>query len=183
MIDFDGIREDILHLGHKTPLYFNPKELIFSKEFRGYCRENKCGYYGTNWMCPPGIGDIDELKKRALNFNHGIVFQTIKDVEDTKDEKIVIEIRDEHNRSIRSLSTLLKGKYKIDDLLSMGAGPCSICSECSYKHGKECINKGEAISSPEAFGIDVGKLLESVGLSLVFDDKRIRLVGLILFNS
>lgn len=182
MIDFDGIRENIIIFGHKNPLYFNPKELIFSNEFREYCRENRCGYYGTNWMCPPGIGEIDDLKKRALSFQYGIVFQTVKDVEDAKDEKIVIGIRDEHNRSIRDLATLLKQKYNIYDQLPMGAGPCSICKECSYKYGRECINKKEAISSAEAFGIDVGKLLESVGLSLIFEDKKISLVGLILFN-
>lgn len=182
MVDIEGIREDIIIFGHKNPLYFNPKELVFSNEFRKYCRENRCGYYGTNWMCPPGIGEIEDLKKRTSSFKHGIVFQTIKDVEDVKDEKAVIEIREKHNRSIRSLAALLRAKYKIEDILSMGAGPCIICNECTYKHGKECINKKEAISSPEAYGIDVGKLLESVGLSLVFEDKRISLVGLILFN-
>lgn len=178
----EKITKDILNFGAKYAKSFKVDELEFSNRFRDYCKDNLCGHYGTNWMCPPGVGEIDKLKCDLMKFTKGVVYQTIHPVKNIKDRKETDRIRDTHNQFTRSLSKHLKNKYNTKDIFPMGAGPCVICKNCSYIKGEECIYPEEAISSAEAYGIDLGAILKSCGLKFNYSEDTLAYVGIILFH-
>lgn len=178
----DVIVKNILNFGAKYAKVFKTEDLEFSSKFRDYCKDNLCGHYGTNWMCPPGVGEIEDLKENIMKFKNGVVYQTIHPVRNIKDTKETDKIRDTHNHFTRMLNKHLRDKYKTNDMLPMGAGPCVICKNCSYIKGEKCLFPEEAISSAEAYGIDLGALLKSCGLQFNYSADTLAYVGIILFN-
>ncbi|MEW9097288.1 MAG: DUF2284 domain-containing protein [Clostridiaceae bacterium] len=179
-LNLEIIIEDILNFGAKYAKTFNTEELEFSNKFREYCEENRCGNYGTNWMCPPGVGDIEKLKLEVMRFGKGIVYQTVYPVKNIKDRNETDKIRDMHNDFTRRLNEHLRDKYKISNILPMGAGPCKICPSCAYLKEEKCYFPQKAISSAEAYGINLGTLLTSCGLKFNYSDDSLAYVGIFL---
>ena len=40
-------------------------QIVTSATFRDICATNACGIYGKCWMCPPDVGDIEELMAKV----------------------------------------------------------------------------------------------------------------------
>ncbi|WMJ79295.1 DUF2284 domain-containing protein [Clostridium sp. MB40-C1] len=181
----EGINQDIIaHIISFGAAYaeeFEPSKLKFSDEIREYCKENLCCSYDTNWMCPPAIGNIQELKKEVIKFENGIVFQTVEIINGKYDKKGMIKGRDLHNDFLKKVVGFIKEKYKLQHILPMGAGPCKICTKCAYLDGKKCRHPEKAVSSAEAYGIDLGQLLDSCDLKYNYSNNSIAYVGMILW--
>ena len=51
----------------ELPLYIydfiDPAELEFSERIRWIC-ESECPMYGKSWACPPGVGTVEQCKKK-----------------------------------------------------------------------------------------------------------------------
>jgi len=62
----------------------------------------------------------------------------------------------------------------------LSAGACSVCETCTYPAGKPCRFPNQAISSLEAYGIDVANLIARSGLSYMNGPNTVSYVGLIL---
>ena len=60
-------------------------EITFNEDFRKLCEQNSCGSYNKNWMCPPAVGPIHDLKERALGFKQGLLFQTVHPIASSLD--------------------------------------------------------------------------------------------------
>lgn len=181
-LNCENIVSDILNAGASYARCFSPENLVFSSKFRKYCEENLCGHYGTNWMCPPAVGPIEELKEKVMEFKNGIVFQNVTEVRDMKDKEGIAKARDINNDFLRKISKYIKEKYNID-IFPMGAGQCEICSRCAYLDGEKCKHPEMALPSAEAYGIDLGELLKSCGLKFSYSDHSVAYVSLILFNN
>jgi len=89
---------------------------------------------------------------------------------------------DDFSRLIQSIQDSIPEEKGLSDYLLLGAGACAVCAECSYPEGEECRFPDKAISSVEAHGIDVKKLLEANGLSYVNGVNTVSYVGLLLYN-
>lgn len=178
----EQILKDILNLGADYAKIFNPKDLIFSETIRGYCEENKCGCYGTNWMCPPGVGPISECKKEILEFENGVVFQTLTKIKGKDDMEGMLKGRDINNNFLKKVSNFIREKYKMNKFMPMGAGHCEICKRCAYLDNQPCRHPDKAISSAEAYGVDLGKLLISTGLKFNYSDDTIAYVSLVMWK-
>ena len=52
----------------ELPLYIyawiDPKTLEFSERVRWIC-QHECSMYGKSWACPPGVGTVEECKKKV----------------------------------------------------------------------------------------------------------------------
>jgi hypothetical protein len=59
----------------------------FHEDFRKACEQNVCRKYDTNWMGPPAVGPISELKKRVLRYAQGMLFQTVHTIASNFDMK------------------------------------------------------------------------------------------------
>ena len=60
-------------------------QIITSAEFREACRKNLCGVWGKCWMCPPDVGDIEELMAELRTYEHALWYQSIGELEDSFD--------------------------------------------------------------------------------------------------
>ena len=155
----------------------------FHEDFRKACEKNVCGKYDTNWMGPPAVGPISELMKRAACYRHGLLFQTVHRVASSFDMKGMIEKAGVHERIFRDLLENIREKYPMEDFLPLSAGCCTICERCGYRDSEPCRHPDQAVSSVEAYGMNVIALEKSAGLPYYSGKNTVTYVGLIFFNK
>jgi predicted metal-binding protein len=157
-------------------------QVQFHEDFRKACEKNFCGKYDTNWMGPPAIGSIEKLIKRAAQYQKGLLFQTVHPIAGNFDMKGMLAGAKAHEAIFRTLLGKLRDLFPQENILPLNAGCCSLCERCGYPDGKPCRNPGEAVSSVEAYGINVIALQKSAGLPYYHGKNNVCYVGLILFN-
>lgn len=180
---FDQMIDDSLNLNIANVAIVPVSKAEFSTEVRKMCEMNKCGHYNTNWMCPPAVGSIDELKIKANKYKQGLLFQTIHLVNNLSDRKSIMNAFSSHYKVLIEVLDMLKNKYNLNDLLPLNAGSCFICDKCSYIDGEKCRYPDKAFPSIEAYGIDVIKLLEICNIPYNNGENTVSFVGYILFNE
>ena len=67
------------------------KKINFSDEVRKMCAANSCGKYGTNWMCPPGVGEVSVLKDKCIQYQNALLFNYVTHIEDSFDFEGMME--------------------------------------------------------------------------------------------
>jgi predicted metal-binding protein len=154
----------------------------FHEDFRKACEKNFCRKYDTNWMGPPAIGPIRELEQRARRFRKGLLFQSVHAVKSNFDMKGMIEAAKEHEKVFRRLLAGIKSAYPSEEILPLNAGCCSVCEKCAYLDQEPCRFPDQAVSSVEAYGMNVIALEKSAGLPYYNGKNSVTYVGLILFD-
>ena len=175
--------EECLKLSATHVVAISTKSIRIAPEFRAPCEMNQCGHYDKNWTCPPGIGSLEECEKKVRRFSNGVLFQKVYGLEGSFDIEGMEKAHDDFFRLIRSIQDSIPEEIKFSDHTILGAGACAVCAECSYPEGEECRFPDKAVSSVEAHGIDVKKLLEANGLSYVNGANTVSYVGLLLYNE
>ena len=153
-------------------------EINFSKQVREACECNYCGKYAKNWACPPGVGEIAELKKRYTAFETVFVFTTKHDLEDDYDFDGMMEGRKEHGKILDYVREELDRsglKYA-----ALCPGACDICEKCTYPDAP-CRFPLKMIPSVEACGIDVTDLARSGGINYKNGEKTVTYFSCIFF--
>ena len=157
-------------------------EVVFSEAFRAACEANQCGKYGTNWSCPPGVGDPAALIERARRFQEGLVIQTVWPLEDMFDFDGMMAGGEKHNalfrRAVERVTPLLGGR----EALALSAGACTVCGTCTYPSGQPCRLPEQAMASLESYGIDVAQLIARSGLRYNNGPDTVSYVGLMLMG-
>jgi predicted metal-binding protein len=154
---------------------------MFRREFRDACKQNTCGKYGTTWMCPPDVGDIDKLIARARTYRRAFIFQSVGSLEDSFDIEGMQEAAKRHNALLQSLFSRIPPH--MDNFLKLGAGACMVCDgPCAKSSGRPCRFPEKAIPSMEAYGVAVSELAESCGLKYTNGANTITYFGAILYN-
>lgn len=155
--------------------------ITFSSEFRDACKQNMCGKYNRNWMCPPAVGEINYMMDEAKQYDKAVVFQTIFDLEDSYDFEGMTEAKKTHDSLI--LETIKYLKQLDSSALIMGAGSCTVCAECAMLSGESCKFPGLAFSSLEAYGIAVSELAKACRLNYINGVNTVTYFGLVLFKN
>jgi predicted metal-binding protein len=156
----------------------------FHEDVRKACEKNVCRKYDTNWMGPPAIGPVSELSKRAQAYRHGLIFQTIHRFNSSVEyAKGMFTAAGIHEKVFRQLLTKIGEAYPSEEILPLNVGCCNICEKCAYLDRQPCRNPDQAVSSVEAYGINVMALQKSSGLPYNNGKNSVTYVGLILFNS
>ncbi len=158
-------------------------EIVFSEEFRSSCESNQCGKYGTNWSCPPGVGEPAALIEQARGFQNGLVIQTVWPIEDMFDFDGMMAGGEKHNALFRRVAARVDPLLPSGEKLALSAGACAVCEVCTYPAGQPCRLPKQAMSSLESYGIDVARLIESAGLSYHNGPNTVSYVGVILFGA
>ena len=159
-------------------------QIRFVPEFRKACEQDTCRKYGTNWMCPPGVGPFDALKARALEFKQGLFFQTVHKVASSFDLKGMVAARKLHVPVFREILDYFRGRPEFTRLLPLDAEGCDLCPRCTYLDDQApCRFPEEAAPPVESFGIDVINLEKATGLPYYLGPGTIIYVGLILFEA
>lgn len=174
--------EAALSMGATRAAVIDPADIDINEEIRAICSSNGCGQYGTNWGCPPGVGELDALRTRVRSYRKGLLFQCVSQLEDSFDFEGMAEAGARHARTVADLAARCRGEFGMSPVLPLGAGGCTLCKRCAYLDGKPCIRPDEATSSVEAYGMHVPNLLALADMTYNNGVHTVSYVGLILYD-
>lgn len=161
----DTMKQLCLDAGCRSAFVLPTHEIPFDKGLRAYCEMNSCGQYGANYACPPGAGEVDDLIAMAKSFAYILVFQTVAELEDSFDFEGMQEAGKNHEAVSGRIFKELQSEYP--EGLRLTAGGCSICRVCGAKTGEPCRFPDQAISSLEAYCMNVSELAGKCGMKYI----------------
>lgn len=138
-------------------------DVQFFPAFRQACEANSCGMFGRCWMCPPDIGPVDRLIAQAQQYRHVLVYQTVRPLEDSFDIEGMLEAGNLHNQVAEQVGAAFRG----EKFLHLGAGGCRVCQRCAKAENLPCRFPDRALSSLEAYGVDVTLLAQAAGMNYI----------------
>ena len=132
----------------------------FSPAVREACERNVCGRYGKSWMCPPGVGPMEEWERKIKSFPRAAVFTCKYELEDSFD----FEGMQEGQRQAKQVFTSVADElYRSGErCLILGSGGCDLCESCAYP--APCRFPDRASPSVEACGVNVMQLAKQIGV-------------------
>ena len=183
MLDGENLVRIALDSNAAHAAVLETSKIEFHEDFRKACEKNVCRKYGTNWMGPPAIGSIRVLMRRATAYRRGLLFQTVHRVASSFDMKGMLEGAKIHEKVFRALLDNIRKNYPTEDFLPLNAGCCGICERCAYLDGEPCRHPDQAVSSVEAYGMNVIALEKTAGIPCYNGKNTVSYVGLILFDK
>ena len=178
---FDRLTAEALRLGANRAAVIAADQIETDRIFRDMCAANACGVYGKCWMCPPDVGEIEELMAREKQYDHALVYQRIGQLEDSFDVEGMAEAKVAH----RAISFALRKHFRdlgLERSLHLGAGGCGVCKPCSKIKGEPCAHPDLAMSSLEAYGINVSRMAQTAGMNYINGANTVTYFGVVLFS-
>ena len=151
--------------------------IVLRQEVRDMCAVNSCGMYGKRWSCPPGCGELEELRKRLQEYSGGILIQSVGNLEDNFDAETMMETEAIHKRDLLKLQKMLLEEQV--DVLVLGAGCCTHCKECTYPNAP-CRFPEKMVSSMEAYGMVVADVCRANNVKYYYGPQTIAYTSCIL---
>ena len=136
------------------------EKLVFQPELRELCSKNACGRYARNYCCPPLIGEVNELIKTLKTYKKAVIWQNVYPLEDSFDFEGMMKAQQQHNAMTLEIALKVYAAIGRSSALVLAAGGCSLCKTCAVCTNSPCINPDKALSSLEAYGINVSKIGE-----------------------
>lgn len=168
-----------LDAGALKATVIDASSIVLSSTFRDICKSNGCGMYGRCWMCPPDIGDIEALMAEVRKYKYGLLYQTISDIEDSFDIEGMQEAGKRHVMLSQRLEAFLM--LQLDKHLHLSCGGCRVCERCAKMDGLPCRDPERAMSSMEAYGIDVYNTCKPTELKYINGQNTVTYFGIVLF--
>lgn len=177
----ETLRDKVLELGAFRAEIIDAAKVQTEAYFREMCKANACGNYGLSYMCPPDVGEIEQLMAVIPTFGKVLVYQTVGMLEDSYDFEGMMEAGEKHNDLIQQVRDLAEEMgYK--DVLHLGAGGCRLCKVCGKKTGEPCRFPNLALASLEAYGINVSQLAEVSGMKYINGTDTVTYFGAMFFD-
>jgi len=173
------VEEFARQLGIETCLEFDLDVLVPEERIRAFCLENKCGNYGHNYMCPPYVGSVEEIRIKLKKFKRGVLLQYAKSLDIRGDREGVRQTKVDFHHKIIQIEEFLR-KEGINQVWGMIGGSCELCDVCKAKMSEPCPYPDKARTSLEAIAIDVLALLDKFGLDSKFHADKITWTGCVL---
>lgn len=153
-------------------------KINFSDEVRKMCAANSCGKYGTNWMCPPGVGEVADLKVKCLKYKYAMMFNYVSQLEDSFDFEGMVA----GGQRFSAVCDQIRSWMQVQgmDFLILGAGGCSFCPTCTYPDAP-CRLPDKAMPSVESYGIFVAELAPIVGFKYINGQNTVTNFGIVFF--
>ena len=180
-MDKQSLVQLALDLGASKAVIIPQEKIVLSAEFRKICEGNGCGRFKSNWMCSPTIGDIETLMAKVRSYKWGLWYQLIGDIEDSYDFEGMMQAGQNHNRIAKSLRTVFE-KAGISNPLHLGAGGCRVCGVCAKRTGEPCRHPDLAMSSLEAYGINVSRLAPAADMKYINGNNTVTYFGAVFFR-
>jgi predicted metal-binding protein len=153
--------------------------IVTSAEFREACRQNICGLWGRCWMCPPDVGEIEPLMAELRTYQHALWYQTIGELEDSFDFEGMTETKKQHLRISQKIEE--KVKPVLGRHLHLSCGGCGLCERCSRLDDQPCRFPDKAMTSLEAYGVDVYQTTKTTGLKYINGQNTVTYFSAVLF--
>jgi predicted metal-binding protein len=143
------------------------QKLVFSPELRMLCEKNACGRFARNYTCPPSVGEVDDLIQKLRSFSKAIIWQNIYKLEDSFDYEGMMEGQRKHSTMTLEIARSVYAELGRENALVLGAGGCTLCDRCAIQTNESCRYPDDALSSLEAYGINVTKIGEVSDLKYI----------------
>ena len=179
---FDDLISETLSLGAYKANVIETSKIELDRSFRALCEANSCGVYGKCYMCPPDIGDIDELMAEVGNYKYALVYQTVFELEDSYDFEGMFDAKKRFIPISLSLRKVFTEK-EIAKTLHLGAGGCGICPICAKRIGDPCRYPEKAMPGLEAYGINVSRLAAAADMKYINGQNTVTYFGAVLFTD
>ncbi|WP_300714002.1 DUF2284 domain-containing protein [uncultured Acetatifactor sp.] len=173
---FDSLVEQMVEKGAYKAAVIPVSQVELDAGFRSLCESNACGKYGKCWMCPPDIGDIDTLMKTIRTFDYAFVYQTVGLLEDSYDIEGMQEAAKKHSELSQKVTKMFT-EDSFMRILHLGAGGCHVCQKCAREADGPCRYPNQALSSLEAYGINVSKLAAASGMKYINGQNTVTYFG------
>ena len=157
-------------------------KIVTSAEFRTICESNQCGNYGRCWKCPPEIGPIDELMAEVKKYDWGLLYQTIRPLEDSYDVEGMFEAGKNHARVSQAVGKAVE-PFLTGTILHLSCGGCNLCDVCAKKTNEPCRHPDKALAPMEGYGINVHDTVEGTPLKYINGQNTVTYFGIVLFNE
>lgn len=179
MCTHDELIRVALSAGARKATVIKTEDIVVSHVFRDICASNSCGMYGKCWMCPPDIGEIDALMAQLKGYSHGLLYQTIYDIEDSFD----IEGMGEASRNHAQVSQRVNDAAKplLPGCLHLSCGGCNLCERCAKMDNQPCRIPDKALPPMEGYGIDVYNTVKPTELKYINGQNTVTFFGIVLF--
>lgn len=173
------IKAALEHGAYKAA-FIDVAEIPFDSSLREYCKANYCGSYGKNYACPPYVGEAEELIQKAKGYQTAMVFQTVTSIEDSFDIEGMAQAAAGHAATAAAINKEVEALGK--EYLQLTAGGCNICPVCAQAENKPCRFPGKAISSLEAYCMNVSTLASKCGMKYINGQNTVTYFGAFLFR-
>lgn len=182
MMDHEELLQQILALGADKVGAVPVAEIDFEPSFRSLCESNACGMYGCSWMCPPHVGKVEDLIAQAKGYQTALVYQIVDTLEDSYDFEGMMAAGERMNR----LTAAVRRKFEelgLKNCLFLGAGGCRICPKCAKQDDEPCRYPDLAMSSLEAYGVNVSVLAPQAGMKYINGVNTVTYFGAVLLGE
>lgn len=179
---YEKILHAALECGATKAALIRQDQIVLSASFRDICRDGMCGGYGRCWMCPPDIGEIDELMEKVRQYPQGVLYQTIGEIEDSYDFEGMQDVSKQHEKIGIALQKAIQPLFK-EQFLHLSCGGCRICPRCAKLDDQPCRHPELALPPMEGYGIDVFNTTSSTDLKYINGANTVTYFGLILFQE
>jgi len=176
----DNLVKICIEAGAYKAFVITTDKIPFDENLRTYCEANYCGSYGKNYACPPSVGDSKELIAKAKNYKKALVFQTVAKIEDSFDFEGMKEAAFNHSKVADVINKDIKKQY--NNYLQLTAGECSTCQVCAQVENEPCRFPDEAISSLEAYCMNVSILAGLCQMKYINGVNTVTYFGAFLFS-
>ena len=159
--------------------FMTTDQLSIHRGVRDLCEMNSCGKYGKSWSCPPGVGTLEECRKKIMKYKNVFVYNTKHDLEDSYDFEGMMDGKDAHEEISREVVKYFETLVPGDNLVLSGDG-CSRCEKCTYPDAP-CRFQGEVYPTVESYGVEVYKMAETVNVNYINGANTVTYFGCIMF--
>ncbi len=152
----------------------------FDESLRAYCEANVCGAYNKNYACPPCVGSPKEVIHKAKQYKKALVFQTVTKLEDSFDVEGMEKAEKSHEETAKKIYAEISSK--IAPFLQLTAGGCRVCPVCAKTEEKPCRFPELAISSLEAYCMNVSTLAPICEMKYINGANTVTYFGMFLYE-
>ena len=143
--------EKAIEFGASEAKIINTEAIVFDSRSFLKCRFG-CNRWGNYWTCPPYLDILPEKFMDAFN---------------KYSKAIIIKTTDAHKGQDVTVKVEKEAMLSHECMHAFAMVLCVWCEECA--HPKPCRFPHMARPSMDAYGIDIGKTVEPLGLKVEFD--------------
>ena len=180
------MKSDILSLalsvGFSNAEYIDVSLVVCDPAFRDMCVSNVCGKYGKCYMCPDDIGAIHTLVEKIKKYPRALIYQSIHTLEDNFD----FEGMQAGGKLHQKMSYALEDKLReagLVNYLHLSKGGCGLCAVCAKIDGLPCRHIGYALSSVEAYGINVSATVKNTSMKYINGVNTVTYFGMVFVEG
>lgn len=173
---------------------FNPEKYLFDEhsevetslihidsKVRELCKQNTCGQYGKNHMCPPAVNSLDAWREEIYAYKKALIVTKIYQTKERGGWKSWLKSMKDFQIRLLSFKKGIIKSIPENKTRLLGAGACRLCEKCTLIDNQPCLLPDKAFPSLEACGIDVMALSKNAGLKYNNGKNTITYIGAILY--